>query len=568
MTPLRPAQSAPAPSAESLLSENVDCVSACASWRQRAACPQGGALRAVNYMTGARVQANRWENRSAEGPTPRPRSGHTFLVHPPRNTVVMFGGLGDDVDQTGLDPVLSDVWVHHLGEHPRWQELSCTGEMPPGVFGHTAELLAPAADTLSMITYGGQTAGGLLSGDLHVLSDIYGEPVWRRISVSEGVEHGNISRWGHSMVALREDDGTVSQVTGEPVPPGGNLQLIVCGGMGEGFRSLDDVVAFDVAAARWHVLAKDRDLEQQEAEAEQRPVGRRRHVAVLGEEGHMWLFGGRSGWNSFHDDLWRFDIGLRRWTRIKKTPGARWPLPRTGHCGARVADQLYVFGGFELRKGENSANPNATEWEYMLYDDLWRFSLSSGTWEQLNPDEAHTDLMNVAGSYGGREQEVNWAARLADSRRVREEGTKRSEGGALAQQLLPGAEKVPCHVCADRSEPCRAPRQRSMAAAFVHCGRLFIHGGRDKAQASDCFFSLPLEGGARSTLCEHVAQLIADRGIPYWDLDLPEELTEYLDTLFKASDETLLRSPLPPRASSIPEDDGGPVDGGTRVVMS
>lgn len=74
-----------------------------------------------------------------------------------------------------------------------------------------------------------------------------------------------------------------------------------------------------------------------------------------------------------------------------------------------------------------------------------------------------------------------------------------------------------------------------MAAAFVHSGRLYIHGGRDKDLAFECFFSLPfVVTSSRNSLFEAVAQYIADTGLPYWEVDIPDSASTFLDTLFQS----------------------------------
>eukprot|EP00756_Hemistasia_phaeocysticola_P005185 Hpha_TRINITY_DN13210_c0_g1::TRINITY_DN13210_c0_g1_i1::g.154471::m.154471 len=489
----------------------------------------------VDYDTGSRVSANRWENNLPSGRSPRPRSGHTVCVDHGSGKAILFGGLGDDTGGTGDDPVLNDLWTYDLVSC-EWEEIEAGGTLPVGVFGHTAEIIDRSGASVKMLVYGGQIAGGLLTGAVYVLEDVFGDAKWQTVQCNvRGCAMSCLTRWGHSMVMVDEEPGgdKPSVITGKPVHPDGEVHLLVMGGMGDGFLSLDDVIALDVRTMEWTVLCQPSDPSSTCPRS--RPQPRRRHVAILQqEEKVMWLFGGRSGWNSFHDDLWRFDIRARQWHKIPKPAGSavEWPSPRTGHCGATVNDQFVVFGGFELR------NASDYDWVYVLYDDLWSFHMKEFRWERLRPDEAG-DMGCARDQCGGQGQVPSWQACV----RVREETARPSDLALLSPQSSrssmfcrthKSSVDAPAHICAGRSGPCTVPRQRSMAAAFVHSGRLYIHGGRDKDLAFECFFSLPfVTTSSRNSLFEAVAQYMADTGVPYWESDIPDSAARFLDTLFQ-----------------------------------
>eukprot|EP01065_Artemidia_motanka_P032919 TRINITY_DN3989_c1_g1_i1.p1 TRINITY_DN3989_c1_g1~~TRINITY_DN3989_c1_g1_i1.p1 ORF type:complete len:518 (+),score=113.57 TRINITY_DN3989_c1_g1_i1:116-1555(+) len=474
------------------------------------------ARRELDSTTGKRAAANCWESCLPSGLPPRPRSGHSLVADNVRGRAILFGGLGDDTDQTGDDPVLNDVWVCDLGSR-KWTRLEPRGAAPPGVFGHTAELVDTRPESLTMLVYGGQVAGGLLTGDVHLLCNVYGAAAWVRVATTYPPA-SCLARWGHSMVSVAERPGEVSAVTGTEVPAVGGLHLIVFGGMGDGFRSLDDVLAYDVRQAVWHHLCPPGEAL---SGAGRRPQARRRHVAAM-QGDRMWVFGGRTGWDNFHDDLWCFDLRSRVWTQVVKPQGSGvcWPPPRTGHCGALFDGRLVVFSGFGLC---HTATDDGEEWNHVLYDDLWSYSIADRRWDRLTPRSASSESPGPARLPSKRDRAADSDAPLSPARQLRKLSEVQRSGG----------------------DGCTTPRRRSMAAAFVHDNRLYIHGGRDQNLAFDCFFSLPFAPRMRS-LVEFAGQHIVDSGTEYSEQPLPSLLSAFLDSLFlrHASSNTC----LPPEA--------------------
>ena len=285
-----------------------------ASWRTRRVRSE------IDAVSGARTVAQRWEDRSeaavaaAAGglrepwrPRPRPRSGHTLTMVQTEGLVIMFGGLGDDAEAT-KDPVLNDLWMHRV-EDGAWTEVHPAGEAPSPVFGHTAELVDASPANLCMLVFGGQSAGGALASDTYILSGILHAPTWHKLPQPSTPLRGPLTRWGHTMVPVREAPNTVSWFTGEAVPESGNLQLVVFGGMAESYESLSDLLAFDVSELRWRDLTPDTSPRFEGEKAEELvPMGRRRHVAAVdGTNRKMWVWRGvtrrreRGGGGCCHD---------------------------------------------------------------------------------------------------------------------------------------------------------------------------------------------------------------------------------------------------------------------------
>eukprot|EP01062_Namystynia_karyoxenos_P006157 TRINITY_DN12153_c2_g1_i2.p1 TRINITY_DN12153_c2_g1~~TRINITY_DN12153_c2_g1_i2.p1 ORF type:complete len:699 (+),score=219.04 TRINITY_DN12153_c2_g1_i2:406-2502(+) len=631
----------------------------CDDWRVRARagaqkCPRGhGALRAREH---------KWENVGAravpgapegEG-RPRPRSGHTMVCDEARGKAIMFGGLGNNNQVS--EALFNDTWVYHIAAG-RWEKIDAGGDVPLGLFGHTASLVQSAipgspehyARTTRMIIFGGQDAEEKVVSTMYVLEDVFGDlgrPRWRLLNPSGTGLHAS-TRWGHSMVRVFEPpaEGAISAVTLEPVSDEGEEHLVVHGGMSASFEALDDVVAYDVRRGTWRLLeAAKHERETLRLNVPNRyqglavdgswlpitlaslngdgtfrakvyhhsgehvwprvhplnvrflegllipgghPIGRRRHTATLDRSMRMWLFGGRNQ-GTFRNDMWCFDLRSRTWYEVSRPPVsghpssrggqgppviAKWPPPRTGHCMVHCEGALYTFGGFEARRDPISGNT-----DFILHNDVYRFDLNTCDWVEVVPERA---AFQLTGGFGAevvsamQQTHCTRHARSADDtlgnlcacvrcsgrqggggapsvHRVPAGGfVNRFRKGAFAaedtqlahfslsnsdeeptQLLQDREEHPPYHCCPGQAKPCEAPKQRTMAAAFIFNGRVFLYGGRDTQEAFDCFFSIPLRGGSPSTLVQFVAQWMVAGGTAYRHLDIPRELVHYLDTLY------------------------------------
>eukprot|EP01063_Lacrimia_lanifica_P003219 TRINITY_DN11707_c1_g1_i1.p1 TRINITY_DN11707_c1_g1~~TRINITY_DN11707_c1_g1_i1.p1 ORF type:complete len:585 (+),score=161.14 TRINITY_DN11707_c1_g1_i1:130-1755(+) len=474
----------------------------------------------VNPATGARNVAGRWDNEvRRDAVLPRPRSGHTIVVHEREGVAIMFGGLGDDSDGCHpvnvKDPVLNDLWKYDL-RTDTWTEIHATGTYPEPVFGHTAEIIDTDPENLCLLVFGGQSSGGALANETYILSNVLRDPQWHKLSSTRsGSIVSSLARWGHTMVTLYEPPNTRSIITQAPVSQDGNLLLIVFGGMAASYESLGDVWVFDVSRMQWSEL---------QVKSARRPTGRRRHVAAI--DGHkMWVFGGRSEWNYFHKDLWCLDLDTLKWSEIA-TPCS--PLPRTGHCGAMHGHHLYIFGGFELRGMDE-------EWDYVLHNDLHRFNTKTHRWEEVRPGIAGggDDVERDGDGDGSKPKGLRLGLRGLLSRTPR---AWRGKGAAAAEAASDSccagahAEHETTHTCPDLVHPCHEPRKRSMAACYVYRDRLFIHGGRDKYLAFHCAFSVALPAPPSRHLVPLLAQYIVTNGIEY-RARVPPELSAYLDSV-------------------------------------
>ena len=104
------------------------------------------------------------------------------------------------------------------------------------------------------------------------------------------------------------------------------------------------------------------------------PTGRK-YTATTAAGDLIYLHGGTLQNNSFTDELWSFNITSGFWTNIQATNELK-PPALAHHCMAATGDGfLYLFGG--ILKSDDYA-PNS----------LWRFDISTRTWEIVNSSNA------------------------------------------------------------------------------------------------------------------------------------------------------------------------------------
>lgn len=89
-----------------------------------------------------------WTELAPTGAAPAARHQSSAIADPARDRMIVFGGLG-----LGY---LSDVWQLSLGDTLAWALLAPTGAAPPGMYGHTA-VLDPDRDR--MVVFGGHSLG-------------------------------------------------------------------------------------------------------------------------------------------------------------------------------------------------------------------------------------------------------------------------------------------------------------------------------------------------------------------------------------------------------------------------
>ncbi len=119
----------------------------------------------------------------------------------------------------------------------------------------------------------------------------------------------------------------------------------------------DDVWAFDLAADTWSRVRPENDG----------PSARFGHEAVWVDGLGVVVWAGQSGPTTFFDDLWAYDPGTNRWTRL---PGdGDRPLARYGSCAAVGPDgRLWISHGF-TEDGTRFADTRAYDFETRAWSD-------------------------------------------------------------------------------------------------------------------------------------------------------------------------------------------------------
>eukprot|EP01006_Ploeotia_vitrea_P063378 TRINITY_DN85424_c0_g1_i1.p1 TRINITY_DN85424_c0_g1~~TRINITY_DN85424_c0_g1_i1.p1 ORF type:complete len:444 (-),score=27.92 TRINITY_DN85424_c0_g1_i1:43-1374(-) len=326
------------------------------------------------------------------------RSGQATVLY--QNKMYMFAGLANE-DETKmlrhpLGEFLNDVWMCSWTPEPTWSQIDVyNAEEMAEVFGHTCTLSGS-----TVILMGGQ-------GDRFVSGQVVSMDLAAGTNLRWVVHHKHNSvfreRWGHSCVL--DSDG----------------RLVVFGGSGD-HDTYNDTMIYDPNTHEFEEVFCQGNI----------PSVRRRHCAHV-YDNKMWVFGGRRGTvpnGSFLNDLWYLDLSTRTWhmvhpiydypyagltayttpmqdggpigptTRIQNNPLELWPAapgPRTGACSWLWKDEMFVFSGFDWRAIAEQTT------QYVLYNDLWKLHLPSGTWTPLGflqtrntawrpPDETGAEL--------------------------------------------------------------------------------------------------------------------------------------------------------------------------------
>jgi len=216
-----------------------------------------------------------WSFFLVSGPVPVMRYGATAIYDPVRDRVIMFGG--------AIPPYLSqysdEVWALSLSGIPGWTQLQVSGTAPPGRYQHTAIY---DSNRDRMIVYGGWSGASTL-GDVWAL-DLAGEPSWTEIVPSTPLPP---PRAAHAATydAVRD-------------------RMIVFGGMGPGFGSLNDTWELALSGApSWQSIAFPD------------PAPRQGHNLIYDPIGDRAVLLGGYGSPNFYPEIWILPAGQNHWTR-------------------------------------------------------------------------------------------------------------------------------------------------------------------------------------------------------------------------------------------------------------
>lgn len=217
-------------------------------------------------------------------------------------------------------------------------------------------------------------------------------------------------RASHQAVAVPSDPPTLFVFGGEYSSPTQTQ-----------FYHYKDLWALDLVSWTWTKV-----------EAKNGPSARSGHRMVLLRD-KLAVFGGffdNLRDVKYYNDLYLFDLGLYKWSRVPVEPGASIPLPRSGCqfvAHPSVADQAIVFGGYFKKKavqkqfnmntakgssgGAGAAAASADAADDALevgheFKDMWVFDLGRNSWSTAKrsgrPPSQRSGFSMVADAPRGR----------------------------------------------------------------------------------------------------------------------------------------------------------------------
>lgn len=277
----------------------------------------------------------RWFLRSAGGPLDPPaRVDHAMAYDPLRRRVVMFGGYRGAV-------LRNDTWEW---DGTRWQEVT-TGTAPPGR-SHHAMVYQP--DLQAIVLHGGRDGGptGALLADTWAYRDgrwsplPAGPPLSGHSLVWDPVHHEVLAVGGSgssSQLAVFDGGAWGARPTDLVLRAGvawydpARAQVIAHGVTDAG---LNRYPTFALAGATWEPLVVP------PAGPGDEPAGRFGHVAGMGPDGGLILFGGQLDLaGTLSGETWEWNG--RRWRPV--TGGG--PAARVDAAAAQAGSRFWVFGG-------------------------------------------------------------------------------------------------------------------------------------------------------------------------------------------------------------------------------
>ena len=232
---------------------------------------------------------------------PSSRSGHTAIYDPVRDRMLVFGG----------HDVYSFVWALSLAGTPSWSQLATQGQAPSARRGHSA-IYDPLRDR--MLVFGGFD-GTASQNDLWQLS-LAGTPTWSQLLKGAPPDSLPSSRSGHTAIYDLVRD-----------------RMLVFGG-------------HDQYAVVWALSLSDSTPSWSQLDSLGPPGARRGHSAIYDPvRARMLIFGGFNGSTDLND-AWELSlIGAPTWSAL--SPVGDTPSIRSGHTAIfdPAGDRMLVFGG-------------------------------------------------------------------------------------------------------------------------------------------------------------------------------------------------------------------------------
>lgn len=402
---------------------------------------------------------------------PSPRSNFSFVAHPEKDELILFGGEFFNGSKT---LVYNDLFIYNIKKN-EWI-LVKSPNAPPPRSAHQALILPRGGGELWI--FGGEFTSPSQSQFYHY-KDLWvfrtSTRRWEKIAASGGPS----SRSGHRMVACKK-------------------HLIVFGGFhdnGRDYKYFNDVYTFDSETLKW----------QKPEVHGTPPTPRSGFVMAPLSDGRILIYGGYSkdrlkkdvDKGIVHSDMFLLQpdkgepsSGEWFWTRVKH--GGCKPSPRSG-CTMAVLpndDRAYVFGGVYDTESEETL-------EGTFYDELYRLDLDLRKWYRVAPrgkgevekkrrrrvaneTEEETDRLEECSARDERVSKVEQIHSDSETDSPLPSRVTTVEDGIFTLTIGPLNASTSCEGTeADADEPTSrfVPRARMNAGLALKRGVLYLYGG-------------------------------------------------------------------------------------------
>jgi len=260
---------------------------------------------------------NHWREIKAEGSVPPPIRKHTAVLSEDENTMVVFGGVGDD------GKLYSDVYLLDLISN-KWTIAVTTGDKPVARIGHTAALISGNR----MIIFGGNSDRSMLN-ELHIY-DI-SKKIWKKQTPSGDIPVARTS--------------TIASMTGNYFSIFGGIKYY-----GDIYGYLNDFYRYDVVNNKWtKVQAGGEKVDP-----------RANYCAVTTSKGNYLVLHGY--WTLYQDDALYLDSSTDKWVYLDDSVSQSIPLGRSHASSVSVINgdntKVYLFGGNDGDYGQDLGYKN------------------------------------------------------------------------------------------------------------------------------------------------------------------------------------------------------------------
>ncbi|EFA81302.1 hypothetical protein PPL_05281 [Heterostelium album PN500] len=285
----------------------------------------GGGLGFMNFLTDS------WILILLSNPNAAPTavSGHSTVLNPVNNTLVIFGGANKTAanNNVALYDLINDGWI---------SKNTSKGAAPTPRYDHSTIV----TQTNLMYVFGGRDTKGNVFNDLYKYDMV--KDSWSQVTIGAG-KLVPAARYGHS--------GILYSFTNE---------FVYWGGRNVNGTVLQEIVIFNFLTEEWRILPFSA------------PNAVSHHSAVLTTANQMVVFGGVTATNTFTADTNFYDLASNTWLNITLNTSSIAVSGRSGHAAiVTPINEMLVFGG---RTSNTSASSLTLKYN-LLYN----------TWEIITP---------------------------------------------------------------------------------------------------------------------------------------------------------------------------------------